>query len=643
MANTMKVDELRTELSNRGLSTVGIKPTLVKRLQAAIRKESKQLKVKAEVEAEEEEEKKVEEEETVAVAVAVAGEKRKRGEYEKMSVVELRKEASKRGVLSGGTKKELVLRLSNDDDDGDDNDEKGEEANGKQEEKKLDEVKKEKVVTAMKKGSAVLDQWLPDHIKSHYHVLEMGDEIYDAMLNQTNVGDNNNKFYVIQALEADGGGLYMVYTRWGRVGVKGQDKLFGPYSCRSSATEEFEQKFLAKTKNQWSDRKDFVSYPKCYTWLEMDYSEKDQDQTKPSASCTDVIPQETKLEPRIAKFISLICNIGMMKQHMIEIGYNAEKLPLGKLSKSTILKGYGVLKQIADVMGQSNRKLLDQLSGEFYTVIPHDFGFRKMREFVIDTPQKLKAKLEMVEALGEIELATKLLSEGVGMQDDPLYAQYERLNCGLVPVESSSQEFSMIETYMKNTHAKTHSGYTVEIVQVFKVSREAEHERFKQFASTKNRMLLWHGSRLTNWTGILSQGLRIAPPEAPVTGYMFGKGVYFADMFSKSANYCYSSSSTPSGVLLLCEVALGEMEELKNAKYDADQLPPGKLSTKGVGGTAPDLSKSKVLDDGVVVPLGKPVQARHGSGGLLYNEYIVYNVDQIRMRYVLQVDFKYKY
>ena len=27
-----------------------------------------------------------------------------------------------------------------------------------------------------------------------------GDDIYDAMLNQTNVGDNNNKFYVIQVL-----------------------------------------------------------------------------------------------------------------------------------------------------------------------------------------------------------------------------------------------------------------------------------------------------------------------------------------------------------------------------------------------------------------------------------------------------------
>ena len=33
--------------------------------------------------------------------------------------------------------------------------------------------------------------------------------------------------------------------------------------------------------------------------------------------------------------------------------------------------------------------------------------------------------------------------------------------------------------------------------------------------------------------GILSKGLLIAPPEAPVTGYMFGKGIYFADVVTK--------------------------------------------------------------------------------------------------------------
>jgi len=55
------------------------------------------------------------------------------------------------------------------------------------------------------------------------------------------------------------------------------------------------------------------------------------------------------------------------------------------------------------------------------------------------------------------------------------------------------------------------------------------------------------------------QGLRIAPPEAPVTGYMFGKGIYFADMVSKSANYCFTSHVNSVGLMLLCEVALGNM------------------------------------------------------------------------------------
>ncbi|XP_058076901.1 poly [ADP-ribose] polymerase 2 isoform X2 [Magnolia sinica] len=443
--------------------------------------------------------------------------------------------------------------------------------------------------------------------------------------------------------ESDDGGTFLVYNRWGRVGVKGQDKLHGPYTSCDGAINEFQQKFFDKTKNQWLDRKEFICYPKCYTWLEMDYSEAEKAVVcnKPNGSIIGSQLRETRLEPRLAKFISLICNISMMKQQMLEIGYNAEKLPLGKLSKSTILKGYDVLKRISDVIGQSDRKKLELLSGEFYTVIPHDFGFRKMRDFVIDTPVKLKSKLEMVEALGEIEVASKLLKDD-NDQDDPLYSHYQHLHCELTPLEVDSEEFSMIEKYMKNTHAKTHSNYTVDIVQIFKASREVEAERFRKFSSMKNRMLLWHGSRLTNWTGILSQGLRIAPPEAPSTGYMFGKGVYFADMFSKSANYCYSTKACRVGVLLLCEVALGDMAELLSENYNADKLPKGKLSTKGVGATAPDPSEFQTLEDGVVVPLGKPTKHPVPECSLGYNEYIVYNVDQIRMQYVVQVNFNYK-
>ena len=55
---------------------------------------------------------------------------------------------------------------------------------------------------------------------------------------------------------------------------------------------------------------------------------------------------------------------------------------------------------------------------------------------------------------------------------------------------------------------------------------QGEGSRFKAFKQL-DRQLLWHGSRTSNFAGILSTGLRIAPPEAPVTGYMFGKGEFF--------------------------------------------------------------------------------------------------------------------
>lgn len=105
-----------------------------------------------------------------------------------------------------------------------------------------------------------------------------------------------------------------------------------------------------------------------------------------------------KLEPHVAKFISLVCNSSMMKQHMMEIGYVANKLPLGRLSKSTILKSYDVLKRIVDVNCQPSRIRLEQLRGDFYIVTHYDFGFKKMCDFFTDTPQKLKMKLQMVQA-----------------------------------------------------------------------------------------------------------------------------------------------------------------------------------------------------------------------------------------------------
>ena len=60
-----------------------------------------------------------------------------------------------------------------------------------------------------------------------------------------------------------------------------------------------------------------------------------------------------------------------------------------------------------------------------------------------------------------------------------------------------------------------------------------------------------------------------------------------------------------------------------NADYNASQLPAGKLSTKGVGLTAPNSAHFRKLDNGCVVPCGAAVQAETSrTPTLQYNEYI---------------------
>lgn len=236
-------------------------------------------------------------------------------------------------------------------------------------------------------------------------------------------------------------------------------------------------------------------------------------------------------------------------------------MPLGKLSRKQIQSAYLVLSELQAELSkseQSSSVILDA-SNRFYTLIPHDFGMKKPP--LLTSPEVIVTKTQMLDNLMEIELAYSLLKETdtVDETQDPIDAHYKKLKTSIEVLKKDSEEYRTLVEYVRNTHAATHTRYTLEVMEVFKVQRQGETKRYKPFSKLHNRMLLWHGSRLTNYAGILSQGLRIAPPEAPVTGYMFGKGVYFADMVSKSANYCNTSPVEPVGLILLCEVALGNM------------------------------------------------------------------------------------
>eukprot|EP00828_Plagiopyla_frontata_P046435 TRINITY_DN8248_c0_g1_i4.p1 TRINITY_DN8248_c0_g1~~TRINITY_DN8248_c0_g1_i4.p1 ORF type:complete len:256 (-),score=42.65 TRINITY_DN8248_c0_g1_i4:125-892(-) len=238
-----------------------------------------------------------------------------------------------------------------------------------------------------------------------------------------------------------------------------------------------------------------------------------------------------------------------------------------------------------------------------------------------------------------IEIQTAFQTIGLKKKNsNSIEDYYKSLHCSIEPLNKHDNEFKIIEKYMKNTHGPTHTNYVLELIDAFKITRENEDEAFLKNIS-QNKLLLWHGTKITNYAGILKNGFKIPPQEAPPKTFDFGKGIYFSDMVTKSANQCCTDKNQNIGLLMLCEVACGPFNEKCYTDYNSTQLPPGKLTTKACGKYQPEASQTEL--NGFKVPLGKP-ETVSVLGSLQYNEYVVYDVNQIKMKYLVKCKFNYK-
>lgn len=121
--------------------------------------------------------------------------------------------------------------------------------------------------------------------------------------------------------------------------------------------------------------------------------------------------------------------------------------------------------------------------------------------------------------------------------------------------------------------------------------------------------------------------------------FRFGKGIYFADVVTKSANYCSTSPTNDVGLMLLCQVALGKMNKLKIANNRINNMPNSKWqSTGGVGMYCP--MEWRAID-GVTAPFAN-IQHMKNVSSLIYNEYIVYDPAQVKIKYLFKMKFHYR-
>ena len=481
--------------------------------------------------------------------------------------------------------------------------------------------------TALSNG-VMVDHKIPN--PQQYVVVKYCNMVLNANLMYSDCGHNNNKFYIIQGLKS--GNTCWLWTRWGRVGVDGQ---VCKQACGSEAMlyNMYYKKLNQKTSKGYKEIK--ISYE----------DTKETEKKANKLSKKNVKKNKSKLSDEVQDLMKFIFDMKQIEKSVVKVGFNVKKLPLGKLSKETIKNGYTALKKIEKALKKKNKQELSELSSEFYTYIPHDFGFQKMSNFIIDNKDKLKEKLDLVQTLGDIQITAEIDKE-VADQDDELHeldAKYKRLNCKIEPLSKSSKEYkTLIQTLnMKvNSQQKTTFGFfgggsnapTMTPLEVFKISRQGESRKFKK--KMGNRKLLWHGSTFSNWGGILSQGLRIAPPEAPCCGYAFGKGVYFADIPQKSSGYTRHYMSDNIGLLALCDVAIGKPYHATNCNSGLNKktIPKGTDSTHAKGYMVP--SKSYNMG-GADLQLG-PIDNKQSNGWLYQSEFIMYDVDQIEMKYLFK-------
>ncbi|XP_047548807.1 protein mono-ADP-ribosyltransferase PARP3 [Lutra lutra] len=466
-------------------------------------------------------------------------------------------------------------------------------------------------------------------------------EDYACTLNQTNIGSNNNKFYIIQLLEE--GDRFACWNRWGRVGEVGQSKL-SYFKLLEDAKKDFEKKFRDKTKNSWAERDHFVAHPGKYTLIEVQGDDEAQEAVVkvdggPMRSVVQRV-QPCSLDAATQKLITNIFSKDMFKNAMTLMNLDVKKMPLGKLSKQQIARGFEALEALeAALRAPADGGLsLEELSSHFYTVIPHNFG--RNRPPPINSPELLQAKKDMLLVLADIELAQTLQAtpeeEKVEEVPHPLDRDYHLLKCQLELLDPEAPEYKVIRTYLEQTG----NSYRCPALQhVWRVNREGEGDRFQAHSKLGNRKLLWHGTNVAVVAAILTSGLRIMPHS----GGRVGKGIYFASENSKSAGYVtgMSCGAHQVGYMFLGEVALGREHHITVDDPSLKQPPPGFDSVIARGHTEPDPSQDTELElDGqrVVVPQGRPALcAEFSSSQFSQSEYLIYQDSQCHLRYLLEV------
>ena len=296
----------------------------------------------------------------------------------------------------------------------------------------------------------------------------------------------------------------------------------------------------------------------------------------------------------------------------IKTGYF--KTALGVITKSGVEDAIELLgKLTAEVNGLrfSDSPMFRRLNEEYFSIIPTRIS--TLREFnnLLGTVDKIDAQKDICEALLsslDIIAAEKAKIKAVA---DGVKPVHEKLFEASVLTLGKSVEYDRLVKYFETSKNKDHGHASYKVQRIYKVALGQEEKDFRD--DLGNVKELFHGTKVANLLSILKSGL-LMPKYSPgqSTGYMYGQGLYFASQSTKSLNYCdgmYWSGGKSTGkiYMFIADIAMGNYQ-------------------------VPTSSRSKKPDAGYDSYWAQP-----GKSGIRNDEMIVFENNQIKLKYILEI------
>lgn len=449
-----------------------------------------------------------------------------------------------------------------------------------------------------------------------------------AVLQVTDIKNNNNKYYGIELHTSPKG--CRVFTHYGRTDDLENDPNAGAkesryfaslgeaeaeydsiYKQKTSKAKGYQEVSLASSKiGSQQARGQSSGHVDTKTLNKM--ASDDGDQAPKASVKSSTLPSGVQ---EMVKYIYAEATTALTTTVAAKITANGIETPLGVLTVGQVEKGEQVLQEIHQaVKAKASHSQLEDLSGEFYSAIPHRIGRTRdaIAAAVIDALADISAKQETLQLMKDM-LAVNSGGKGAVLFENNLDDQYQALGVTIDQLKNDSGPFKEIEEHVLSSQVKSKN---IKVASIYTLRRKGEWDVFD--TKVGNEKLMFHGSRIKNWVGILSRGILM--PKIVVSmgvnrtdaGWL-GNGIYFGDASCTAAFYT-TPGARKTRLMAIARVGLGNMKEYTKITYGLDAPPSGYDSCHG-------LRNRK----------GLPSQFED-------DEYVIYRQNQQRLEYL--VEFK---